>query len=185
MFRISKVSSHAPLTYTSFFRYESIWKRLFNYFKKSNITSNQVYHEDLKNTQSQSEHLPFQYKMDETKPKTMTPGMLLEAQLHEIEQQKEISEIERLRMKEIDKMLGTNTHFHEVEPNEERLNSEFVMERQALKEFAEQEDTYERLVQLDPQQKIIRPKIRNFHQFAKKAFEMSNLFFLKKIFIAK
>ena len=104
--------------------------------------------------------------------------MKLEAQLREIEEQKEISEIEKTRMQEIDKNLGTNTHFHEIETNEERLNSEFVMEREALREFAQKDDFLETLVTLDPQQKLSKPKIRNFNEFAKKALEMSKKAFL-------
>lgn len=171
--KFNKSSPKILLTHTPKFFYESIWIRFFKYFKKSNINSNSVYHDDLNKSSSLSEQLPFQYKMDETKPKTITPMIVLEAQLRTIEEQKEISEIESLRMKEIDKMLGTNTYFHEVQDNEERLSSEFVMERKALKDFAEQESFTDVLVNIDPQQRLSMPKIRNFNDFAKKAFEMS------------
>ena len=170
-----KKSAFPPkcISFAPKFSYESMWTRFFRFFKKSSITNQSLYHEDLKKSESLSEHMPFQYRMDETKPKTITPIMTLEAQLREMEQQKEISEIERERMKEIDKTLGTNTYFHEVEPHEERLNSETLMERTALQEFAVKDDFLEKLVSLDPQQRVTRPPIRNFHEFAKKTFEMS------------
>jgi hypothetical protein len=33
----------------------------------------------------------------------------------------------------LDKALGTNTHFHEIENYEERIDSEHVMERKIIK----------------------------------------------------
>jgi len=46
--------------------------------------------------------------------------------------------MERLRMKTLDQKFGTNTHFHETEPYEERLDSDHVMRRAAVakNEFA-------------------------------------------------
>jgi len=36
-------------------------------------------------------------------------------------------------MQNIDKVLGTNTHFHDIKHYEERLDSEHTMERQIIK----------------------------------------------------
>ena len=52
------------------------------------------------------------------------------------------------------------------------------MEREALWEFAQKDDFLETIVTLDPQQKLSKPKIRNFNEFAKKALEMSKKAFL-------
>ena len=173
MHRFQTLKRSPSLIYVSIFHYESMWSRLIKYFKKPNVTSDNAYHEDMKNLSSLSEQVPYQYKVDETRPKDFEPGMILEAQLRMMEDQKEISDIERVRMKQIDKIVGTSTHFHEVQPNEERLSSEFVMERQALKTYSEKDNYLDNMVNLDPQQRIIPPKIRNYHEFSKQAFERS------------
>ncbi|CAK90358.1 unnamed protein product (macronuclear) [Paramecium tetraurelia] len=49
-----------------------------------------------------------------------------------ISKQTEISDLERIRMKNLDNKLGTNTHFHEIQSQEERLDSDNVMRRQVL-----------------------------------------------------
>jgi len=50
-----------------------------------------------------------------------------------LEENKDISDLERQRMTNIDKVLGTSTHFHETKVFEERLDSEHVMERKIVK----------------------------------------------------
>lgn len=41
--------------------------------------------------------------------------------------------MERERMRRLDQLIGTQTHFHEVAPYEERLDSQTVLERSIFK----------------------------------------------------
>ncbi|KRX08112.1 P-loop containing nucleoside triphosphate hydrolase [Pseudocohnilembus persalinus] len=50
------------------------------------------------------------------------------------DQQKQIGDMERIRMKNIDKVLQTDTYFHETKPYEERIDTEHIMERSIVKQ---------------------------------------------------
>ena len=94
MLKFLKSPSISPhfLIYIPRYSYESLWTRFARYFKKSPKPLKVFIIQDLKQSASLSEQMSFQYRMDETKPKSITPIMNLEAQLREIEEQNEISE---------------------------------------------------------------------------------------------
>ena len=77
-------------------------------------------------------------------------------------------------MNNIDKVLGTNTLFHETKVYEERLDSEHVMERKIVKleEGRKKLTAFDRLLSTDPQKKRDLPKIRNFTEFSKRMVDI-------------
>ncbi|EGR28946.1 prolyl oligopeptidase family protein, putative [Ichthyophthirius multifiliis] len=58
-----------------------------------------------------------------------------------LEDNKEISDLEKQRLQNIDKVLGTKTHFHEILPYEERLDSEHVMETKIINSIRKTSNT--------------------------------------------
>ncbi|CAD8168948.1 unnamed protein product [Paramecium pentaurelia] len=91
-----------------------------------------------------------------------------------ITQQTEISDLERIRMKNLDVKLGTNTYFHEIQSYEERLDSDNVMRRQVLarRELQKEKDlAVAHLFNPDPQQKVKTPWIRNINDFTSEAIK--------------
>jgi hypothetical protein len=84
------------------------------------------------------------------------------------ETQKQIADLERDRMQRLDQALGTNTHFHETQPYEERLDSEHVMRRAILtRQEIKKEQLHQiaKLLNPDPQQRLARPKILNYDKY--------------------
>ena len=59
---------------------------------------------------------------------TFEDGKLLDQRTESI-----ISDMERERMRRLDELIGTQTHFHEIAPYEERLDSQTVLERSIFK----------------------------------------------------
>jgi hypothetical protein len=88
-------------------------------------------------------------------------------QMREYEEQ--LGNLEKVRLRELDKALGTNTYFDESKPYEERISSEIIMERKILRKIKEQhqETVLDKVFAYDPQEKRNMPKIRNFKQFIK------------------
>lgn len=155
-------------------RYESIFTRLRKYLRPAHPPPTNF----MKDIQSRaaknlSEHAPFQFPSNDLKPNDRVPINALEEKLMIIENEKQHSEIEKLQMKEIDKFLGTNTYFHETAANEERINSEFVMQRKFLTKANDGQQFLSLMASQDPQEEIINPKIRNFSQFVKEAQSLS------------
>lgn len=155
-------------------RYESIFTRFKKYLRPAHPPTTNF----MKDIQSRaatnlSEHAPFQFPANDLKPNDRVPINALEEKLMIIGNEKERSEIEKLQMKEIDRYLGTNTYFHEVAANEERINSEFVMQRKFLTKANDGQEFLNLMANQDPQEEIINPKIRNFAQFVKEAQSMS------------
>ena len=121
-----------------------------------------------------SDQVQFQFPSDKLQPENLKPKSLSE----EIEQQKafqqEIANTEKKRLQELDKIFNTSTYFHDIEPEyEERLDSEHILERKALKQrFLKGK---ERSLAIDPQEKIPIPKIRNRSEFYAEISEHSNI----------
>jgi hypothetical protein len=63
----------------------------------------------------------------------MTGWTFEEGKQMDIRNEMLISDLERERMNKLDQLIGTNTHFHEIESFEERLDSETVMEKSLIK----------------------------------------------------
>ncbi|KAL4435988.1 hypothetical protein ABPG74_022223 [Tetrahymena malaccensis] len=91
-----------------------------------------------------------------------------------LEENKDISDLERNRMQNIDKALGTKTVFHEIKTYEERLDSEHVMERKLVKleQGRIKKTAIDRLLTTDPQKKRDLPRIRNFSEFSKRMIDI-------------
>ena len=117
----------------------------------------------------------FPAKLDNLKDRI--PNTLEEQNELQQEKEIEISDIERRRMLKIDEVLGTKTHFHEVqEKYEERLDSEFIMEREQLKYKHAQEKEIS-LFDFDPQVQLKPPDIRNMREFKKQLKEIGAYFY--------
>ena len=91
------------------------------------------------------------------------------------EYEEHLGNLEKGRLKELDKALGTNTFFDESKPYEERISSEIIMERKILRKIKEQhqETVLEKIFSYDPQENRRAPRIRNFKQFIKEIEGMS------------
>lgn len=73
-------------------------------------------------------------------------------------------------MLKLDQKIGTNTHFHEIERHEERLDSEHVMSRKMMirEEIKKEKQLqHQSLFKRDPQERIELPAIRNRADFKK------------------
>ena len=66
----------------------------------------------------------------------MTGWTFEEGKQMDIRNEMLISDLERERMNKLDQLIGTNTHFHEIESFEERLDSETVMEKLGYEKYA-------------------------------------------------
>lgn len=117
----------------------------------------------------------FQYPVEIQDPLTKEPMDPQEEHEVLMETEKVISDLEKARMMELDKIYGTNTFFHPInETFEERLDSEHVME--VLKNKRKHLHTTlqpSRLYEFDPQEKIEAPKIRNKQEFFKNLKKLS------------
>lgn len=85
-----------------------------------------------------------------------------------MELNQEIGDLERMRMRKLDEKLGTDTHFHETDTYEERLDSEHIMRRNILaqREFNKERDHFVgALFNRDPQKEVKKPWLRDFLGF--------------------
>jgi len=125
-----------------------------------------------------SEVNQFQYPTEIREAVDRDPQTIQEEQEVLEETEKIVSDLEKARMQELDKIYGTSTHFHPInEVYEERLDSEHVMERRrAKKKHMEQIYQPARFFERDPQTKFEAPKIRNKQEFFKNLKKISKIY---------
>jgi len=119
----------------------------------------------------------FQFPTKLEKEENRVPQTPEEEQALIQEMEAEASNLEKIRMQELDKIYGTNTYFHPInEAFEERLDSEFVMERKRSKRRMLKELGPDRFFEFDPQEKIEGPKVRNWQEYYKNLNQISKLY---------
>ncbi|CAD8177008.1 unnamed protein product [Paramecium octaurelia] len=142
------------------------FRRAINLFNRKDGFITKLKNRLLKEDEEEKQIIPHQ---------TMKQPLNVKQEIEQfISQQTEISDLERIRMKNLDNKLGTNTHFHEIQSYEERLDSDNVMRRQVLarRELQKEKDlAVAHLFDPDPQQKIKTPWIRNINDFTSEAIK--------------
>ncbi|CAD8183646.1 unnamed protein product [Paramecium octaurelia] len=142
------------------------FRRAINLFNRKDGFITKLKNKLLKDDEEEKQIIPHQ---------TIKQPLNVKQEIEQfISQQTEISDLERIRMKNLDNKLGTNTHFHEIQSYEERLDSDNVMRRQVLarRELQKEKDlAVAHLFDPDPQQKAKTPWIRNINDFTSEAIK--------------
>ncbi|CAD8099575.1 unnamed protein product [Paramecium sonneborni] len=142
------------------------FRRAINLFSRKDGFITKLKNKLLKDDEEEKQIIPHQ---------TMKQPLNVKQEIEQfISQQTEISDLERIRMKNLDDKLGTNTHFHEIKSYEERLDSDNVMRRQVLarRELQKEKDlAIQHLFDPDPQQKVQKPWIRHINDFTSEAIK--------------
>ena len=84
-------------------------------------------------------------------------------QAHVAEAEQDLNQFEKIKLKELDSLYGTSTYYHDIQPNEMRLDSEHIMNLKMLERLVpgQFDIDFDRFITYDPQREMKSHGVRS------------------------